>query len=154
MDTSRALALASDRPRANSVAPSMSTDSPETLLARRREVLLMGGASESDCFVLDDRNMCLWVDDEKGIKSPILLSPKTFAVLKCLVDCAGHLVKQDEFLDRVWPGVFVQPGVLKGQIKKLRTLLGDDPLKPRYVETRARWGYRFVAQVQQVSTPG
>jgi DNA-binding winged helix-turn-helix (wHTH) protein len=58
-------------------------------------------------------------------------------------------VTREELRDRVWPeNTFVEfDYALNTAIKKIRSVLGDDATKPRYVETVPRRGYRFIAPV-------
>lgn len=98
-------------------------------------------------FHLDTVDQCLWKHVTDAPERRLLLSPKSFAVLKHLIDRAGHLVTHEEFLETVWPGVDVQPEVLKSQILSLRSVLEDDTRNPRFIETLARRGYRFIARV-------
>jgi len=77
----------------------------------------------------------------------IALTPKAFSVLEHLVAHAGRLVTKDEFMDRVWPGVFVGDAALKVCVREIRQALGDEHKTPRYVETVHRRGYRFIAPV-------
>jgi pimeloyl-ACP methyl ester carboxylesterase len=93
-------------------------------------------------FRLDPANAALTRGD-----TPVPLTPKAFAVLELLVDHAGRLVTKDEFLDQVWPGVFVGDAVLKVCIREIRQALGDDSHQPAYIETVHKRGYRFVAPV-------
>ena len=76
------------------------------------------------------------------------LLPKDAAVLAVLVQHAGHIVTKETLLEAVWPETYVTETVLKNCIARLRRLLGDDLKTPRYIETRARRGYRFVGTVQ------
>jgi DNA-binding winged helix-turn-helix (wHTH) protein/tetratricopeptide (TPR) repeat protein len=105
-------------------------------------------------FTLDVVNRCLWKHLQGDERERIPLTPKSFAVLHHLVAHAGRLVTHQEFLDTVWPGVFVQPEVLKSQILTLREALGDDSKHPRFIETRSRLGYRFVAAVSEEAASG
>jgi DNA-binding winged helix-turn-helix (wHTH) protein len=73
------------------------------------------------------------------------LPPKTFAVLRYLVEHAGRLVTKEELLKAVWPDIRVSEGVLKGYIRDLREALGDNSAAPRFIETVPRRGHRFVA---------
>lgn len=86
--------------------------------------------------------------------SPVSLTPKAFGVLEYLARHAGRLVTKDEFLDRLWPGVFVGDAAIKVCVREIRRALGDDPQHPRYVETAHRRGYRFIAPVTVVDNPG
>lgn len=98
-------------------------------------------------FKLDTGNECLWRRTDEGQFERIRLTPKTFSVLRYLVEHAGRLITFNELLDALWPGAYVQPGVLKNQILTIRRLLGDDPKNPRFVETQSRRGYTFIAPI-------
>ena len=78
---------------------------------------------------------------------PIPLTPKALSLLEYLAARPGRLIKKDELLDAVWPGVFVADGALKVCIREIRRALGDDAHAPRFIETAHRRGYRFVADV-------
>ena len=93
-------------------------------------------------FRLDPVNEQLWRDHQL-----VPLRPKAFAVLRCLVEQAGRLVTKEDLLKAVWPGTRVNEGLLKGYIRDLRDLLGDDPYHPCFIETVPRRGHRFVAAV-------
>ena len=99
-------------------------------------------------FRLDETNQCLWRSGEVADER-ILLPPKAFAVLEFLIERAGRLVTQDELLDRLWPDTHIQPEVLKSHIAKIRRILGDDPKRPRFIETAQRRGYRFIAAISE-----
>ncbi len=75
------------------------------------------------------------------------LRPKTFAVLRCLADHAGHLVTKEVLLDTAWPGTAVSDGGLMVCIRELRRALNDDTRKPRYIETVHRRGYRLIGDI-------
>jgi DNA-binding winged helix-turn-helix (wHTH) protein len=102
-------------------------------------------------FRLDPVNQCLWRDRETVVPERILLPPKAFAVLCYLVAHAGRLVTQEELLEAVWPETYVQPEVLRNHIFTIRRALGDSPTQPRFLETLARRGYRFLAAVRDSS---
>ncbi|WFU91351.1 AAA family ATPase (plasmid) [Rhizobium sp. CC1099] len=86
-----------------------------------------------------------------------MLAPKAFTLLAFLVEHAGRLVRHEDILDAVWAKTVVEPQAVKKHIATLRGALGDDPKNPRYIETTAKRGYRFIAPVfemdrQQVAT--
>jgi DNA-binding winged helix-turn-helix (wHTH) protein len=56
----------------------------------------------------------------------------------------GALVTKGELLDAVWGHQHVSESVLKTIISELRAALTDDAKQPRYIETAARRGYRFI----------
>src|SRR3954468_18977215 len=82
----------------------------------------------------------------------IKLNAQPFQVLLMLLERAGELVTRDEIARRLWPdGAFVDSdhGV-NSAVNRVREALGDTASNPRFVETLARRGYRFVAPVEQI----
>src|ERR1051325_11652663 len=75
-------------------------------------------------------------------------------ILGALLVRAGELVTREELRERLWPSeTFVNfERSLNAAVAKLRQVLADSAEQPRYVETVARRGYRFVAPVA-VSRP-
>jgi len=73
-------------------------------------------------------------------------------LLILLVSRAGSLVTREEIQAALWEdGQFVEfEHAINVAIKKIREALGDDPLKPRILETLPRRGYRFIAAVEPV----
>ena len=63
------------------------------------------------------------------------LAPKTYDVIVALVRRAGHLVTKRELLNRIWPDVFVEEGILTVHVATLRKALGDMRRLPWYIET-------------------
>lgn len=78
----------------------------------------------------------------------ISLTPKATEILLLLVANAGQLMDKDDLLQTVWPNTFVEDSNLTQNIFTLRRTLGDERTGPRYIETVARRGYRFVADVK------
>src|SRR5262245_58388028 len=86
---------------------------------------------------------------KQGIK--IKLQDQPFRVLAVLLERPGQIVTRDELRARVWPtgtNVEFDQG-LYSAVARLRDVLGDSPTIPRYVETVARRGYRFIAPVTE-----
>ena len=79
----------------------------------------------------------------------IVLPPTLLEILLTLVEDAGQVVAKQQFLDRVWPGRVVEEGNLARNVSNLRKILEDDAQHPRYIETAAGRGYRFVAEVSE-----
>jgi DNA-binding winged helix-turn-helix (wHTH) protein len=101
-----------------------------------------------DSFRLDFTNECLW----RG-KKESRLHPKAFAVLRHLVEHPGQLVTKETLLEAVWPKVYVADTVLSVYIAEIRKALGDNPKRPRFIETVHRRGYRFIAPVSTSPEP-
>ena len=78
---------------------------------------------------------------------PLALEPKTFAVLLALLRHPGELLERDQLLDAVWGHRHVTPGVLTRAVAQLRHALGDDPHRPRFIQTQHTLGYRFIGQL-------
>ena len=77
----------------------------------------------------------------------IPLRPKTFAVLRYLVEHPEQLVTKEELLNAVWAETVVGEDALTGCIRDLRKVLGDEAKRPQYIETVHRRGYRFIGKV-------
>jgi Tol biopolymer transport system component/DNA-binding winged helix-turn-helix (wHTH) protein len=85
--------------------------------------------------------------------APVALTPKVFDTLQFLVEHAGRLLEKDELMQNIWHDRFVEESNLTFNIKMLRRALQDDAHRPRFIETVPRRGYRFIAEVKQISTP-
>jgi len=87
-------------------------------------------------------------------RSPIRLAPQPARVLALLAGRPGELVTRDELQREIWGGdTFVDfDQALNFCIRQIRAALGDDAEAPRYVETLARRGYRFMAAVEEEGT--
>lgn len=94
-------------------------------------------------FRLDTANEQLW----SGAKL-LALRPKTFEVLLYLVQNAQRLVTKQELLENVWKDTVVSDELLRGYIRELRDVLGDDAKEPKYIETVTARGYRFLLRVE------
>ena len=82
------------------------------------------------------------------------LQEQPFQVLALLLDRAGEVVSREDLRQKLWPAdTFVDfDHSLNTAVNKLRELLGDSASSPRYIETLARRGYRFIAPVQNAAT--
>ena len=82
----------------------------------------------------------------RGAES-IPLRPKSFAVLRYLLENSHRLVTKEELMAAVWPQAKVVDAAVKVSILEIRKALGDETGKPSYIETVGRKGYRFIAPV-------
>ena len=82
-----------------------------------------------------------------GLK--LKLQEKPFQMLAMLLERPGEVVTREALRERLWPaGTFVDfDHGLNTATKKLRHALGDSAENPRFIETLARRGYRFIAPV-------
>ena len=81
----------------------------------------------------------------------IYLPPRTFETLLYLVDRHGHLVRKNELLETLWADSFVTENALTRCIKEVREALADDFHQPRYIRTVHRVGYKFIADVEEIT---
>src|SRR5258705_2546109 len=100
-------------------------------------------------FRLDRANEQLWRDE-----ALVPLRPKSFAVLRYLVEPPSRLVTRQELQNAIWPGIYVSEGLLRSYIRELREILKDDANAPRFIETIPRRGLRFLAPVTAAAAPG
>lgn len=80
----------------------------------------------------------------------VKLQEQPFQVLCALLEHPGELVTREELRSRLWPAdTFVDfDHGLNATIRRLREALGDSAETPRFVETVARRGYRFIGNVE------
>ena len=79
----------------------------------------------------------------------IRLQEQPFQVLTALLLNAGQVVTRDHLRAKIWPAdTFVDfDHSLNTAVNKIREALGDSATNPRFVETLARRGYRFIAPI-------
>ena len=78
---------------------------------------------------------------------PVSVEPKALDLLQVLLERAPRVVDKAEIFALVWKDVAVTDNALTRAIAQLRKALEDDPKSPRYIETIATRGYRFIADV-------
>ena len=83
----------------------------------------------------------------------LAVEPKAFRVLLILLRNPGKLIPKQELLDAVWGDAAVTENSLARAVGLLRKLLGDEAHSPRFIETVATVGYRFLASVKAVEDP-
>lgn len=86
----------------------------------------------------------------------VKLHAQPFQVLVLLLERPGEMLTREEICRVLWPdGTFVdyEHGV-NSAVNRLREALGDKASKPRYIETLARRGYRFLAPVERIALDG
>src|SRR5947207_228698 len=85
---------------------------------------------------------------KRGVK--VRLQEQPFQVLAMLLERPGETVTREELRNRLWTAetfVDFDHGVNKA-VNRIRDALGDSATSPRFVETVARRGYRFIADVK------
>ncbi|HMB56482.1 MAG TPA: response regulator [Arenimonas sp.] len=77
----------------------------------------------------------------------IALSRKEWSLLALLMRHAGRVVTQPQLLRELWgPSHEQDTHYLRILVAKLRTKLGDDAAAPRYIQTEAGVGLRFLGE--------
>ncbi len=111
--------------------------------SNREAGLLRFGVFEVDLFAGELR--------KNGAR--IRLQEQPFQVLAALLQNAGQVVTREDLREKIWPAdTFVDfDHSLNTAVNKIREALGDSASSPRFVETLARRGYRFIAPVDGVA---
>ena len=68
-------------------------------------------------------------------------------MLTCLAENAGNVVERDELLESIWHSRAFSYEPLNRSIFQLRKKLGDNPKRPKYVQTVPKRGYRLICEV-------
>ena len=76
----------------------------------------------------------------------IRLQEQPFQILQMLLESPGEVVSREDIRKRLWPDntVVEFDHSINAAVKRLRDVLRDSADKPRYIETVARRGYRFI----------
>jgi len=75
----------------------------------------------------------------------VALQPKPLAVLFLLLENTDRVVSRSEVLERVWPGVAVEPASVTSAVRDLRRGLTQKGSSQSFIQTRHGQGYRFVS---------
>jgi DNA-binding winged helix-turn-helix (wHTH) protein/tetratricopeptide (TPR) repeat protein len=84
----------------------------------------------------------------------IRMPEQSIRLLAILIERAGTVVYRDELQQLLWPeGEFLDhEHAINRIVTQLRSVLRDDPRKPRYVETVRKRGYRFLPPVTVIAS--
>jgi DNA-binding response OmpR family regulator len=75
---------------------------------------------------------------------PVDLTPTEYQLLTILVQNAGHPIRADQLLRKVWGPEYSTEDLVKWHIRHLRRKIEDDAERPRLVVTRRGFGYVYV----------
>jgi TolB-like protein/Tfp pilus assembly protein PilF len=80
----------------------------------------------------------------------VRLQEQPFQLLALMLDRPGDVVTREDIRQRLWPdGTSVDfEHSVNAVVKRLRAVLGDDAMQPRFVETLPRVGYRFIGTLE------
>jgi len=103
-----------------------------------------------DDFVLDPRAYEL-----RRAGRPLKLERIPMELLLFLVEQRGQLVTREQIIEKIWgKDVFLDADTsINSAIRKIRTVLKDDPERPRFLQTVTGRGYRFIALVDSTASP-
>jgi DNA-binding winged helix-turn-helix (wHTH) protein len=122
----------------------MPRDITEELMYRGEKGRLRFGV-----FDLDVQNREL---RRRGLR--VKLQQKPLKILHLLLTQAGRFVTRGQLAQYLWPDLHVNfDRSLNTAVNSLRRALGDSPENPRFIETRAGLGYRFIAPVESIDEP-
>src|SRR5580693_7815602 len=102
-------------------------------------------------FRLDLRAGELLADGGKTVRLP----DQPFRILKKLLEHTGRVVTREELQKCLWPNdtIVEFEHSISAAMNRLRQALGDSAEQPRFIETLARRGYRFMVPVQFEDAP-
>jgi TolB-like protein/DNA-binding winged helix-turn-helix (wHTH) protein/lipoprotein NlpI len=87
----------------------------------------------------------------EGRRVPV--QSKAFDLLAYLIERRERVVSSDELLDALWPGLHVTPAALSTAVQKARQAVGDDGEHQTVLHTEHGKGFRFIAEVTDLSEP-
>lgn len=96
------------------------------------------------------------LEDERQVlrgDRSVHLEPKAFALLSMLVAHRPKAVSKEAIRERVWPDTHVSESSIAGLVLDLRTVLEDDPARPRFIRTVRGFGYAFSGDLLPGEAP-
>ncbi|MCY0965918.1 response regulator [Parathalassolituus penaei] len=120
------------------------------LLARIRAVLRTRSSNrEAPAASWDDGHLRIdFVSRTVSLNGErIRLSPREYELLLEFIQHPGQMLTQQYLLRKFWGSDHLDDShYLRIYIRQIRNKIGDDPTSPRYIETEAGVGYRFIAE--------
>ena len=117
------------------------------LLARLRALVRRahGGVPARPAFARGDFSLDFASHEVRVGGEVVALTSTEYRLLEELVRHAGTVLPYDVLLERVWgPEYNGELQYLRVFVRRLRRKLGDDPARPRYIQTEWNTGYRFL----------
>ena len=104
-------------------------------------------------FELDLRAAELRPTSGRNVGKAVRLAEQPFLILTMLLERPGQVVTREEIRKRLWPNdtIVEFEHSISAAMNRLRQALGDSAENPRYIETLARRGYRFISPVQEIA---
>ena len=101
-----------------------------------------------DRFALDSERREL-LDGAQAVH----VGPQAFRLLEILIANHPRAIAKQELYEAIWQGTFVDESNLAGLINELRTALGDQARKPRFIRTVHGFGYAFCCELKSDVSP-
>jgi DNA-binding winged helix-turn-helix (wHTH) protein/TolB-like protein len=120
------------------MATSTGTNTESAVQSTHRDLWRFGGCE------FDDLRFQLFVNGH-----PVELERKPLELLRYLLTRSGEVVRKEELLQAVWPGLTVVDASLATAVSKLRKVLGEQDV----IQTVPRVGYRMAIPVTRVPRP-
>ena len=98
-------------------------------------------------YRFDTRSLAL-----EGPGGPVEVRARTLQALTFLIEHRNRFVSRAELMQELWPDVHVTDASITQCISELRRALDDSARTPRYIETRVKYGYRFIATLYHKPT--
>jgi len=101
-----------------------------------------------ELFEFDQRSRSL---RKRGVR--LRVPDQSLTILEMLLQRPGEIVTREEIRDHLWPhGTIVEyEHSVNSAVQRLREALSDSASAPRYIETLAKRGYRFIAAVESAA---
>jgi DNA-binding winged helix-turn-helix (wHTH) protein len=85
----------------------------------------------------------------RGTES-VHLGPKALELLERLLERRPRALSKAQLRDRLWPRTFASESTLSSLATELRSALGDDARRPRFVRTVYGFGYAFCGAAEEL----
>ncbi len=87
----------------------------------------------------------------RGVSESVHIEPQVFDLIVHLVRNRDRIVSKDELIDTIWNGRVISEAALSSRINGARRALGDNGNDQNFIKTLHKRGFRFVADVQEIS---
>ena len=84
----------------------------------------------------------------------VRLQEQPLQVLRILIQSCGQVISREEIKKKLWPNdtIVEFDNAINTAIKKLRLAFADSNKEPKYIETVARRGYRFIMPLERLDS--
>ena len=110
----------------------------------------VSSTSQSQRILFDNFEADMRSGELRKNGSRVKLQAQPFRLLVLLLKNCGEVVTRDEICQELWPdNTFVDfEHGLAAAVNKIREAIGDSAEKPKYIETLAKRGYRFIGKIK------